>query len=258
MVALKQLGVRLALDDFGTGFSSLNYLKRFPLDKLKIDQSFVREITHSPGDAGIVRAVIAMGHQLHMKVMAEGVETEAQLGYLRRNHCDQLQGLFLSAPLPAPEAELLLQRRHLGLGASAATGPTQSLLLLDDDQNILNALTRLLRRDGYQIFAANNMVAAFDVLGRHHVKVIVSDQRMPDGTGTDFLSRVKEMYPDTVRLVLSGYTDLESVTAAINRGAIYRFITKPWDDNDLRGQIQEAFRTYEAQLEARAVDRKVS
>jgi response regulator RpfG family c-di-GMP phosphodiesterase len=89
------------------------------------------------------------------------------------------------------------------------------------------------------------------------VQVIVSDQRMPDGTGTEFLSRVKDLYPDTVRMVLSGYTDLESVTDAINRGAIYKFLTKPWDDDELRLRIQEAFRMYAQQVESRLEDRKV-
>jgi response regulator RpfG family c-di-GMP phosphodiesterase len=113
-------------------------------------------------------------------------------------------------------------------------------------------LSRLLRRDGYQILTATTLNQAFDILGRHDVHVIVSDQRMPDGTGTEFLSQVKEMYPDTVRLVLSGYTDLNSVTDAINRGAIYKFLTKPWDDEDLRRQIKEAFRTHSAHVEAAA------
>ena len=74
------------------------------------------------------------------------------------------------------------------------------------------------------------------------MQVVISDQRMPDMSGTEFLSRVRQLYPQTVRLVLTGYTDLESVTDAINRGAIYKFLTKPWDDDQLRDQIREAFR----------------
>ena len=246
MDALKRIGVQIALDDFGIGYSSLNYLKRFPIDKLKIDQSFVREVTQRSDDAAIARAIIAMGHQLQMTVMAEGVETQAQLGYLRRNHCDQLQGMFLGGPVPAEEAGRLLRKRYLNPELFVATQPSQTLLLLDDEENILHALTRLLRRDGYKIFTATSLSQAFDILGKHQIHVIVSDQRMPDGTGTDFLSKVKEIYPDTVRMVLSGYTDLHSVTEAINRGAIYKFLTKPWDDDDLRRQVQEAFRTHSA------------
>jgi DNA-binding NtrC family response regulator len=181
-----------------------------------------------------------------MRVMAEGVETEAQLGYLRRNHCDECQGMFFSAPLPAPEVGELLRQRYLRKSAFTATKLSQSLLLLDDEENILHALTRLLRRDGYQIFTASTAHDAFEILGRNAVQVIISDQRLPDTSGTEFLSRVKDLYPDTVRLVLSGYTDLRSVTEAINRGAIYKFLTKPWDDDELRAQIQEAFRTHAA------------
>jgi DNA-binding NtrC family response regulator len=77
------------------------------------------------------------------------------------------------------------------------------------------------------------------------VQVIVSDQRMPGISGTQFLSRVKDMYPDTMRIVLSGYTDLATLTDAINRGAIYKFLTKPWDDEDLRKQVQDAFRQFD-------------
>ena len=243
MNALRELGVRLALDDFGIGFSSLNHLKRFPIEKLKIDQSFVRDITRDSGDAGIARAIIAMGHQLGMTVMAEGVETAAQMGYLRRNHCDQFQGLFFSGPVRADLAGELLGRRFLAKESFSGNLDERTLLLLDDEENILRALTRLLRRDGYKILTATNAREAFELLGRHEVHVVISDQRMPDISGTEFLSQVRALYPDTVRLVLSGYTDLRTVTEAINRGAIYKFLTKPWDDEELRREIREAFRT---------------
>jgi diguanylate cyclase (GGDEF)-like protein/PAS domain S-box-containing protein len=243
MTALRDLGVRLALDDFGIGFSSLNHLKRFPIEKLKIDQSFVRDITRDSGDAGIARAIIAMGHQLGMTVMAEGVETAAQMGYLRRNHCDQFQGLFFSGPVRADLAGELLGRRFLARESFSGAAEERTLLLLDDEENILRALTRLLRRDGYKILSATSAREAFELLGRHEVHVVISDQRMPDISGTEFLSQVRTLYPDTVRLVLSGYTDLRTVTEAINRGAIYKFLTKPWDDEELRREIREAFRT---------------
>jgi diguanylate cyclase (GGDEF)-like protein/PAS domain S-box-containing protein len=99
--ALKDLGVRIALDDFGTGYSSLSYMKRFPIDALKIDQSFVRDMTTDSDDASIVSAVIDMGKSLNMRVVAEGVQTRAQLDFLRERHCPEGQGFYFGPPVPA-------------------------------------------------------------------------------------------------------------------------------------------------------------
>jgi diguanylate cyclase (GGDEF)-like protein/PAS domain S-box-containing protein len=108
LVALKNMGVHLALDDFGTGFSSLSYLRRFPIDTLKIDHSFVRDVTTDADDASIVSAVISMGKSLHMRVVAEGVETRAQLEFLREHNCPFGQGYYFSRPLIAGDFEELI------------------------------------------------------------------------------------------------------------------------------------------------------
>ncbi len=100
---LKKLGIRISLDDFGTGHSSLSYLKRFPIDTLKIDQSFVRDITEDPDTAAIVTAIIAMAHSLRLKVIAEGVEFTEQANFLRRHSCDQMQGYLIKPPVAAEE-----------------------------------------------------------------------------------------------------------------------------------------------------------
>jgi EAL domain-containing protein (putative c-di-GMP-specific phosphodiesterase class I) len=107
---LKGLGVKLSIDDFGTGYSSLAYLKRFPIDVLKIDQSFVRDITVDPDDAAIVTSIISLAHNLKLLVIAEGVETAEQLAYLARHGCSQMQGYHFSPPVTAEAFESMLRQ----------------------------------------------------------------------------------------------------------------------------------------------------
>lgn len=118
---LRQRGVQISIDDFGTGYSSLAYLRRFPIDKLKIDIAFVREVTSDPKVASIVLAIISMAHSMKMQVIAEGVETQAQLAYLQHHHCDHIQGYYFSPPLPLLETEVLLKaQEHLPAPPSLA------------------------------------------------------------------------------------------------------------------------------------------
>jgi diguanylate cyclase (GGDEF)-like protein/PAS domain S-box-containing protein len=241
--ALRALGVQLSLDDFGTGYSSLSYLKAFPFDKVKIDQAFVRDIIGNPSDAVIAKSIILLAHGLGLRVIAEGVETEVQCEFMRGNVCDEVQGYFFSRPVPMAQMEALL---HADLRLPAhllrMQARQRTLLLVDDEPNVLASLKRLLRRDGYQILTADGGVRGLELLAKNPVDIIVSDQRMPGMTGVEFLRQAKALYPKTIRIVLSGYTELKSVTDAINEGAVYRFLTKPWDDDQLRAFIEDAFR----------------
>lgn len=245
MRACKRLGLGLSLDDFGTGYSSLSYLRHFPFDKIKIDQSFITNITSDGTDAVLVRTMINVGHHLGLRVVAEGVETTAQCNYLRRNHCDELQGHHFSAAVAATEVPALFRRLQTVGATSNPADLGRSLLIVDDEDNVRRALLRLLRRDGYRILEANSAAAGLELLASESIQVILSDQRMPGMNGTEFLSRVKAIYPNTVRMVLSGFTELSSVTEAVNRGAIYKFLTKPWDDAELRTHVADAFARYE-------------
>jgi diguanylate cyclase (GGDEF)-like protein len=106
---LSRLGVLVSVDDFGTGYSSMSYLRRFPIDKLKIDRSFIRDVMSRPDDASIVRAIISLAHSLRLKVVAEGVETIEQLGFLKTVGCDQYQGFHFSPAVPAPQFAALVR-----------------------------------------------------------------------------------------------------------------------------------------------------
>lgn len=110
MRAIKNMGVSIAIDDFGTGYSSLSYLKRFPIDVLKVDRSFVMDIPSDLNDMEITAAVIAMAHKLHLKVVAEGIETLEQMEFLKANQCEYGQGYLISAPIPGSELNAYMEQ----------------------------------------------------------------------------------------------------------------------------------------------------
>ncbi|SCZ62150.1 PAS domain S-box-containing protein/diguanylate cyclase (GGDEF) domain-containing protein [Thiohalomonas denitrificans] len=241
---LKGIGVQLALDDFGTGFSSLSYLHRFPFDKVKIDKAFVHDITVNPHNAAIVLSILSLAKGLGLTVIAEGVENEAQLRYLRYRGCSQMQGFLYSRPLPPGEAADLVREGGLDL-AALDEEELPTLLAVDDEPDITRALRRLLRRQGYRVLTATTPEEAFELMAMHRVQVLLCDQGMPEMKGTELLSRVKRLYPHTIRMILSDYIELNVITEAVNRGWVYKFLTKPWNDEELKAEIRGAFVEYE-------------
>lgn len=240
MRELRKIGVSLSMDDFGIGHSSLGLMQRFPVNRLKIDRSFVSAVPNDIGAARICRAVLGLAHEFGCTVVAEGVETPLQLGFLERNGCEFIQGNYLGEPVDADSMLARLRNPSLRTGECESRGEAGAILLVDDEQNVLRALARLLRRDGYTIHTAGSFQQAFEILGTADIDVVVSDHRMPEGRGTEFLGKVKETHPRTIRMILSGYADIGAVTEAINGGAVYRFLTKPWVDDDLRKVIRDA------------------
>lgn len=248
LAELKSLGVCISIDDFGTGYSSLAYLQKLEVHKLKVDMSFVRDMTTNSGNASIVRAIIALGHSLGLEVIAEGVEEAGQARYLRSLQCDVMQGYLVSRPLPETEmTRFLMSFRPPEIPVADAAQAT--LLLVDDEPGVLSALKRLLRRENYRILTASSGEEGLALLAEHEVGVILTDQRMPGMSGTEFLARARSMHPRAVRMVLSGYTGLESVTEAINRGEVFKFLTKPWEEKELLDAVREAFRYYTESLQ---------
>jgi response regulator RpfG family c-di-GMP phosphodiesterase len=120
-----------------------------------------------------------------------------------------------------------------------------TLLCIDDEQNILNSLKRLLRKENYRMLTANSGAEGLQILAENEVHIVVSDQRMPGMNGTEFLKKVKEGYRDIIRIILTGYTDVDSISEAINEGHIYKFFLKPWNDQNLKLEIRQAFEQYD-------------
>jgi CheY-like chemotaxis protein len=248
---LKDIGVRLVVDDFGSGSTNLNFLKQLPLDQIKLHQSFVRDIGHNPEDLAISDAVISMAHSLHLRVTAEGVESEGQLALLADHGCDEFQGFYFSMPLSGEECGAILrEQRSVPQEKLGRDRGTRTVLLVDDEQNVLSALARTLYGRDYQILKAESGPAALELLATHEVGVIICDQRMPDMSGVELFGRIRQMYPHTVRIILSGYADVGAVTDAINVGAVFKFLNKPWDKAQLCDIIEDAFEIYENDAQA--------
>ncbi len=125
----------------------------------------------------------------------------------------------------------------------------KQVLIVDDEKNIASSLKRLLRNEDYNVFTAESGAHGLEILKKEEIQVVVSDQRMPVMSGIEFLQKVKELYPQTIRIILSGYAEIDTVVEAINKGEVYRFLTKPWQDDDLKITINHCFSQYDMEKE---------
>jgi diguanylate cyclase (GGDEF)-like protein/PAS domain S-box-containing protein len=242
---LKARGVQLSVDDFGTGYSCLAYLRHFPIDKLKIDVAFVRNVTDNADDAAIATTIIRMAHSLKLEVIAEGVETSAQLSFLLRQGCDQIQGYLVSRPLPAAALEDLLRAGcPLSEGSRAADAARTTLLVVGADLAAVSAVVSVIEPDAYRVFTAGSADEGLDVLARHHVHVVLCDDGVPAVDGAEFFHQVKELHPGPLRILLADADDSAAVIRGVNRGGIHAFLAKPCVDDVLREQLREAFKHY--------------
>ncbi|GAB3248922.1 EAL domain-containing protein [Chitinimonas naiadis] len=246
MTALKEVGLKWSIDDFGTGYSALSYLRKYPFDQLKIDKSFIEDVHLNMDNASVTRAIVSMAHSLGISVIAEGVESAEQLGFLLQAGCEQIQGYYYSPPLPANSCgELLAENGSLSLPKIALNRNPRTLLVVDSEPKVHAVIWRELHREGYNILNCDTPEAALNILAINQVSVVIADQRLPGISGSDFLRQVKVLHPDTVRIAMSSYADVESILLAINEGAIFRFITKPWQPAQLKEQLREGFKQYD-------------
>ena len=248
---LKVLGIGLSIDDFGTGFSNLGYLKRFPVDRIKLDPSFISEIQSHPDDLAIADAVIAMAHSLRLKVAAEGMESGSQLALLAAHGCDEMQGDYFSPALPADLClAVLLEKRVLEIEKISRSRHLPAMLLVSRNENSRRALSAASQFARYRLLEASDAREAFDLLAAEEVGIVLCDQGMSGIGGVEFLSRVKQMYPNTVRILLGGEFDATVSADAINRGGIYKFLHQPWSERAMADMLADAFARYEGSVRA--------
>jgi len=246
MSGLKDAGVKWSIDDFGTGYSALSYLRKYPFDQLKIDKSFIEDVHLNMENASVTRAIVSMAHSLNISVIAEGVESAEQLGFLLQAGCEQIQGYYYSPPLPASSCEqLLTENGNLNLPRISISRTPRTVLIVDSEPKVHAIIWRELHREGYNILNCDTPEAALNILAINQVGVVIADQRLPGISGADFLRQVKVLHPNTVRIAMSSFTDVESILFAINEGAIFRFITKPWQPAQLKEQLREGFKQYD-------------
>jgi len=244
MHELKALGLVLSIDDFGTGYSSLSQLKRFPIDELKIDKSFIDGLGSDPGDTAIVAAIVAMAHALGLLVIAEGVETIDQLTRLRNLGCDMAQGYLFSRPLP-PEGLVALGTvlRPVAEGgpAPAPTPAAEVVLIVDDTADVRQLANVSLATSGFAVLEAVSGQEALREARRVRPACIVLDVSMPgmDGFETCRALRSDPSISSTAIVMLTARADAHDKVKAFSAGAD-DYMVKPFAPRELASRVRQA------------------
>ncbi len=239
--ALKDIGVHLAVDDFGTGYSSLTQLKRFPIDRVKIDRSFVSNITSDPRDAALAMAVVAMAHSLKLRVTAEGVESAEQEAFLRDRRCHEAQGFHISRPLSSKRLAELIRSGdfHPAIG-DGISDQTRVLLLVGESEDLNERVRAAVENLSYRVLTAATAEDANEVIHGQAVDVVVVDQRVDDDMGLELLRQIRVYRPRTIRIVLSEDGSIAPLLRAINEGVIFTHIPRRDTGPMLRTTLIEA------------------
>ncbi len=247
---LKSLGVGLSIDDFGTGYSSLSHLRRFPLDELKIDRSFVDGLGRNPEDTAIVAAVIAMAHALELRVVAEGVETLEQLERLRTLGCEEVQGYYFSRPLPHDALEEFLighddvwARRHAATSDDQGNHHAEVVVIADDSPEVRQLAAVSLSASGFDVHQADNGRTALELVHVVAPICVVLDVRMPgmDGLEVCRAMRADSTLDDCTIVMLTSNAEAADKVQAFSAGAD-DYIVKPFAPRDLVGRVRAAVR----------------
>ncbi|MCW5625778.1 MAG: EAL domain-containing protein [Burkholderiales bacterium] len=243
---LRQMGVRLSVDDFGTGYSSLSYLRSFPLDSLKIDRSFISDVTTNPDAALIARTIISMAHSLRLKVIAEGVETGPQLAFLATNGCDEIQGFHFARPADSfATTTLLLDGRTLDISLLRSAGEAlPAVLIIGDEDTALTTLAAVLRDDGRRVLSASTASAGFEHLASERIGLVLANHGISDMATPELLDRVKDLYPATARMVLVRTANVDPALTAAGIETLGASLLDPERRDALRRRIDIAFDRY--------------
>ncbi|MEX2289250.1 MAG: EAL domain-containing protein [Mycobacteriales bacterium] len=248
--SLKVLGVNITVDDFGTGYSSLAYLRRLPLDGLKIDRSFVDGLGRDSGDTAIVAAVVGMAHALELSVVAEGIETSEQLSALRNLGCETGQGYYYARPQP-PEfvAELLGTAARTGApptllpAGAAAVSRADVVLVVDDTADIRQLVRMSLTTGGFEVYEAADGSAALEIARRVRPDCVVLDVHMPQLSGFQVCRALRDdpATADCTILMLTGTDRSSDKIEAFSAGAD-DYLLKPFAPRDLLARTRNALR----------------